>query len=426
MILLIVLFVGWWSILRIVEHDHWPPPANAVTATDAQAATEALLAQSDLRHTNVNLDLAPSTASDVRLFLDGTTFFPAMMMDLESAEDSIHINVFGFTPGTWGDRFADLLIARDQSGVDVRIVVDRQGSKAASDNEFFYDRLAAGGVQIVVHDTVFLQASGEIPDRDYTWRQDEIGRANHRKMIVIDGRIGWVGGAGLEDHFADGGWIDTFARVEGAVVSQLQAIFCTSFAAYGGSLPADISPFFPRIDQPGDIPVTVLQNAPGGFLPGTQATRELIETAENRLDVMNAYFTDAGMIDRIVAASERGVDVRIVVSRDSNNMPAQLALQSQYERLIAAGVEVWEVPGVMHSKVTVADATVIIGSINYDAWALYRNFELALMIEDATIADEARSLLVEPMVGLGEPGQPPDGWRESVPADLWWLLRYVL
>ena len=388
--------------------------------------TERFVQRDDVRRDDAAIAYAPATASDVQLFLDGTQFFPAMIDDMQAAEHSIHILMFGFTPGGWGDTFADLLLEKSSSGVEVRLIVDGQGSKATGDNEEFFLRLAEGGVQIVVNDTLSIQATGELPDRDRNFRLDEIGHADHRKMIVVDGRIGWVGGAGFEDHYHDGGWLDTYSRVEGDVVLQLQAVFCTSFHAYSGQLPTDLTPYFPEPDDAGEINVTILQNFPTGFLPGTQASREVLEESTGQLDVMNAYFTDAGMLDRIVGASERGVDVRIIASQDSNVFPAQYALASQYERLLDAGVEIWEVPGFVHAKLTVSDNTVVIGSINYDAWALYRNLELALLIENEAVADDARAQLIEPTIAQGTQPDPPDGWQETVPARIWWWLRYYL
>lgn len=244
--------------------------------------------------------------------------------------------------------------------------------------------------------------------------------------MVIDGRVSWVGGAGIEDHFAEGKWLDIFVRVEGNIVLQLQAVFCTSFASYGGQLPADLTGYFPKPDDAGDIRVTVLQNIPGGFSPGTQASQEALDESQSNLDVLNPYLTDKGMIDRIEDAAKRGVDVRVLTSRDSNNIPAQLALQSQYGRLMDAGVEIVEVPGVVHAKVTLADTTQIIGSINYDAWSLYRNLELSLMFEDAQVAIDAREQIVAPILAGGEPAEVPKGWSEEFPGNVWWLLRYFL
>ena len=150
----------------------------------------------------------------------------------------------------------------------------------------------------------------------FDWRQDDVGRADHRKLYVIDGKVAWTGGAGIEDHFENGGFHDVMARVTGNVVRQAQALFLMGFAAHGGPLPADLSKFFPEQPEPGTIPIALLQTVPGGFVSATQAIRELIDHARTRLDIMNPYFTDEDIIQRVVAAAKRGVKVRIVVSAE--------------------------------------------------------------------------------------------------------------
>ena len=103
---------------------------------------------------------------------------------------------------------------------------------------------------------------------------------------------------------------------------------------------------------------------------------------------MNPYVTDADMIGRILAAARRGVAVRLVVSQTSNNAQATAALKHYYRDLAEAGVELWELPGtVVHAKVVVADDVVSFGTVNLDAWALYRDFELAMIVEDPATAE---------------------------------------
>ena len=110
--------------------------------------------------------------------------------------------------------------------------------------------------------------------------------------------------------------------------------------------------------------------------------REQIGNARERLDVMNPYLTDRDMVERIVAAARRGVKVRVVVSQVSNNAQATAALKHHYPELSEAGAEVWELPGtVVHAKVVVADDVVSFGTVNLDAWALYRNSEIMIIAE---------------------------------------------
>lgn len=114
----------------------------------------------------------------------------------------------------------------------------------------------------------------------------------------------------------------------------------------------------------------------GGFVAASQAIREQIDDARERLDVMNPYLTDPYTIEPLLAAARRGVKVRVVVSEHSNNHAATAALRNRYADLDAAAVEVWEVPStVVHAKVVIADDMVSFGTLNHDAWALYRNSE---------------------------------------------------
>ncbi len=184
--------------------------------------------------------------------------------------------------------------------------------------------------------------------------------------------------------------------------------------------------YFPEPSDPGRIPTTLVQNIPGGFVPATQAIREAMETATTSLDVMNPYFTDPGMIDRIADASKRGVDVRILVSQESNNKPADAALRHEYGRLTGSGVEVWEYPAVMHAKVIIADDTLIVGTVNLDAWALYRNLEIALIFDDGQLADQARQEWIEPDIARSRPGEAPDGTVDRVKSWFWDKLTYFL
>ena len=404
--------IVWWVALRIVEHPSWPPPADAVTAAQSEAVAEDFARRDDLGRDDVAIPFAPSTASNVQLFLDGPEFFPAMMADIEAAEESIHLQMFGMTEGEIADLFSTALTARSRSGVEVRLIVDAYGAKVSGESAPYFDEMTAAGVEVVVNNVFPLDRDGLLDEHVLDWRQDEVGQSDHRKAMVVDGHIGWVGGAGFQDHFNGGTFHDVFARVEGDVVRQMQAAFLTSFRSLGGPVsgePGALAPYFPVPDDPGTIQTTLLQNIPGGFLPGTQASRAIIEAATTRLDIMNPYFTDPGMIDRIVDAAERGVRVRLLVSERSNNAPADAALKHEYGRLLDAGVEIWEYPVTMHAKVTIADDAMIVGTINYDAWALYRNLEIALLFEDGAVADMGVTEFVEPDIARSQPGTAPDG-----------------
>ncbi len=421
--------IVWWVALRIVEHPSWPPPADAVTAAQAQATTEEFARRDDPGRDDVAIPFAPSTASDVQLFLDGPEFFPAMLADIETAEGSIHLQMFGMTEGEIAAQFSAALAEKSQSGVEVRLIVDFYGAKVGAESQPYFDEMTGAGVEVVVNNVFPPDRDGPLGDDGVDRKQDEVGQSDHRKAMVVDGRIGWVGGAGFQDHFNGGTFHDVFARVEGDVVRQMQAAFLTSFRSLGGPVsgePGSLETYFPVPADPGTIRTTLLQNIPGGFLPGTQASRALIENATTRLDIMNPYFTDPGMLDRIVDAAERGVTVRLLVSERSNNAPADAALKHEYGRLIDAGVEIWEYPVTMHAKVTIADEAMIVGTINYDAWALYRNLEIALLFEDQAVAEMGVAQFVEPDIARSQPGEVPGGLTDRFRHWFWDKFVYFL
>jgi cardiolipin synthase len=276
--------------------------------------------------------------------------------------------------------------------------------------------LARAGAQIVVNDVLPPDRDGLFPDgQRVDWRQDELGRADHRKLYAIDGATAWTGGAGLEDHFENGGFHDVMVRVTGDVVRQAQAAFLSSFRGHGGPLPGDLSQHFPEPDDRGSTPIALAQVIPGGFVAASQAIREQISGARQRLDVMNPYLTDRDMIERILAAAGRGVKVRVVVSEISNNVLAAAALKHWYGRLREAGVEVWELPGtVVHAKVVVADDVVSFGTVNLDAWALYRNSEIMMIAESAELAVLFEERLFALDIARSKRGESPSGARDAL------------
>ena len=392
-------------VLRIVHRPSWPPGPGAITDLDAERAAESF----DGRPPDVGMPYAWSTAATIEPWPEGKNFFPRIFDDVRHAKTSVHVLMFGWREGTVGTAFADLLIQKLKDGVEVRALVDSQGSQVFKSAEPMFTRLAEAGAQIVVNDLLPVAAGGLYPRkrRPLDWRQDDLGRVDHRKLYVIDGEVAWVGGAGLEDHFENGGFHDVMVRVTGNVVRQAQALFLTSFRAHGGPLPSDLRRSFPAQPDAGTTPIALVQVAPGGFQSATCAIHHLIDDAERRLDIMNPYVTDAAVIERIEAAARRGVAVRTVVSQTSNNSLASAAFKGDYRRLLDAGVEIYEYPGaVVHAKLIVADDTVLFGTVNLDAWALYRNYEVAMIAHDAHAAALLEERVFEPDIARSDRAKP--------------------
>jgi cardiolipin synthase len=415
-------------VLGTPQRRCWPPGPDAVGAADAQAAAEAFIARGRTRTRDAALEFTWSTAATIEPLVEGASFYPRILADVERARSSVHILMFGWREGEIGMRMAGLLERRLAEGVAVRVIVDALGSRPYGAAREMFTRLSDAGAQIVVNDMFLPDRDGLFPHGQHVdWRLDEAGRADHRKLYVIDGAVAWTGGAGIEDHFHDGGFHDVMVRVTGDVVRQAQAAFLTSFAGHGGPAPEALGALFPEPGDPGTTPVVLAQVIPGGFVAASQAIAEQIEGARERLDVMNPYLTDRDMVERLIAAARRGVRVRIVVSARSNNGPATAALRHRYADLEAAGAEVFELPGtVVHAKVIVADDVASFGTVNLDAWALYRNSEIMILARSAETAALLRERLFEPDIARAHRGAPPVGRRGRFDSWLWDKLSYYL
>ena len=426
--LALVFVVAYRRVLGVKQRPSWPPPSDAVTPAGAQAATEAFAARGGTRPHDAALPFAWATAATIEPWAEGVNFFPKIFADVEAASSSVHILMFGWREGEVGMRMAALLERKLAEGVEVRVIVDGFGSRPYKQAREMFTGLAAAGAQIVVNDVFPPDRDGLYPDgQQVDWRQDEIGRADHRKLYVIDGAIAWTGGAGIEDHFENGGFHDVMVRVTGDVVRQAQAAFLTSFHGHGGPLPPELSSYFPEPADPGSTPIALAQVIPGGHVAASQAIAEQIDSARQRLDLMNPYVTDRGMIDRIVAAARRGVQVRLVISQKSNNGQATAALKHRYPDLLDAGVAVWELPDtVVHAKVVVADDVVSFGTVNLDAWALYRNSEIMMIARSAETAALMVERLFEPDIARSIPGEPLSTSDERRQAWLWNKLSRLL
>jgi cardiolipin synthase len=415
-------------VLSTAERPCWPPPPDAVTADRSHAATEAFATDPRARRRDAALHFAWSTAATAEPWVAGDQFFPRILADVERARSSVHILMFGWREGEVGAAFAALLARKAAAGVAVRVLIDGYGSKPYKEARAMFTELAAAGALIVVNDVLPPARLGHFPHGlRLDPRQHELGTADHRKLYVIDGAVAWTGGAGIEDHFGDGRFHDVMTRMTGDVVRQAQAAFLTSFHAHGGRLPADLSACFPEPEEHGAIPVALAQVVPGGFAAASQALRAQIDGARERLDVMNPYVTDHGIIEQILAAARRGTKVRLVVSQTSNSSQAHAALRHRYAELIAAGAALYEVPGtVVHAKVVVADDEVSFGTVNLDAWSLHRDSELMVLARSAQLAALFEERLFEPDIARARRGAPPTTRRERLESALWYALATLL
>ena len=380
-----------------------------------------MLTASEVARGELALEFERSVASSAQLHVEGRNFYPPMLADIASASSTVHVNQFGFRPGLVGDRFAAALIAKAQEGVPVRLIVDRQGSDPERGSREFYRRLTEAGIQVCVTRATQPRAPrGPLgvggPSR---WNLSGLGHIDHRKVVIVDGRVGWVGGAGIEDHFENGAFHDLFVRVEGPVVAQLQLVFVASLRWLGGEIPvAGVPDLFPSLDEGASpVPAVVLHNAPGRFRPITTAIASLMDEARDTLDVVNPYVTDRGMIGRIVAAAHRGARVRMFVPANPNNWACGAAEQFHHKRLIDAGVQILGYPKMLHAKAFVADGEhVLVGTCNLEAWSLRRFFEIDLGFVSTDLATQFEERFFVPAEEVSADLQPPSTFKERARA----------
>jgi len=358
-----------------------------------------------------------SAAATAEVLVEGTSFFPPMLDDIADASSSVQLNQFGFKPGVVGDVFVEALTAKAAEGVPVRVVVDNVGSAPEQGSREHYRRLVAGGVKVCVNRASKLRAAvgplGENGAR--RWNLTAVGHIDHRKVLVVDGRVGWVGGAGIEDHFNDGRFHDLFVRVTGPVVAQLQLVFLASFRWLGGEIPrAELDALFPVLEEGDDaIPAVVRHNAPGRYRPITTAIARLFDDAVESLDVVNPYITDRRMIRGIEAAARRGVRVRLFTPANGNNWACSAAQQFHHGRLLGAGVRILAYPAMLHAKAFVRDGEeLLVGTCNLDAWSLRRAFEIDLQLWSSRLATQFDERFSAPAEEISSPGRATSGLKE--------------
>jgi len=388
----------------------YPGTGGGVTPESAPELAAALAVAERVSKADVAIDFARASAVNVEPLLHGTAYFPRMLADIEAAGTSVHLLMYGYKPGEIGEKFREALTGRAAAGVDVRLAVDAVGSEVRFGSKELFAQLVDAGIPIVMNKGMMPDVTGTLGSgARVAWPAEDIGAFDHRKMLVVDGRIAYVGGTGIEDHFNDERFYDVMVRVEGPVVAQLEALFLAGYRHQGGSIPtdpADLGRFFPTIAEPaeGAVPTTVLVNVPGtGHYPISEAIESLIEQAERRIDIVNPYVADKRTIDRLVDAGNRGVPVRIVIPGKPTPTYPAAAFRHNYPRLLASGATILAHPDMAHAKVLVADDRALVGGCNFDALSLYQNWELDLLFEDAAVAQRISDEIVGRFAAVATP-----------------------
>ncbi len=399
----------------------YPSGPDAIRVEDARGRAETLITKPSLTRRDLAMGFAPATATSVEPLLHGHRYFPRMLEDIDAARDHVHLLIYGYKPGDIGTIFLDRLAAKVAEGVEVRLEVDAIGSEIDAGSKGLYGDLVAAGIEVVAHDGLFIVRSGPLGARRPSLRLEDTLHFDHRKMAVIDGRIGYVGGSGIEDHYNDDRFYDVMCRVTGPVVHQLQLVFLASWRHKGGILTVSdeaLGRWFPPevlvVPKAAKthVPTTILWNVPGtGHHPISDAMEAAIAAARDRIDIVNPYISNRTVLAALLAAAKRGVAVRLVAPGKPTPPYPAAAFRHHYERLMAAGVQILLHPEMAHAKVLRIDDLVLVGGCNLDDLSLFRNDELNFLFEDAAVAAATESAVFDELVGMSTPATIPIGVR---------------
>jgi cardiolipin synthase len=330
-----------------------------------------------------------SARNSLILLNNGDEFYPAMLEDIGKAEASITIEAYIYWSGQIGLAFARALAAKSKAGVNVKILLDAIGS--ASIGEEILQTLEDGQCELAWYNPIHWYSLGRFNHR------------THRKSLIVDGKVGFTGGAGIADHWLGNAedprhWRDIQIRVEGPAVVPLQTGFAqnwlqTTHELISGPL------YFPAPVPAGPLNVQTIMSSPEA---GASSVRILyylsIICARRSIFIANPYFIpDQSAIDILIEAKERGVDVRIMVSGINNdNWLARHNSVRLFRRLLEAGIEIHEYNRTMlhHKTIVVDNIWATVGTTNFDNRSFAHNEETNVCVYDREVARVLRQVFM--------------------------------
>ncbi len=320
---------------------------------------------------------------------DAPTIQQVRLDAIAGAKTSIHFETFFMTPGQRANNFATAITERSAAGVEVKLLVDHYGSKKMSKK--YWKRLKAAGVKVLFFNPFDWKAPA-----DYAGR-------THRKLLSIDSKIAYIGGAGISD-FWDGKsgsgekepWFDCEFRLEGEIVAVLEGVFIQHWTYAGGV--ADLGPETFKID-PTDKPMTIVTpgfNPTYRFSPIRSLFQSSLLAARERIWLASPYFfPDLNSRSMLIAAKKKGLDVKILTTSSvSDKKKVYYASSEGYGPLLAAGVEIYEYqPSMTHAKLLlIDDRWMSTGSANFDPRSFFHNDELDFSTGEPNVLKEVEQI----------------------------------
>lgn len=317
----------------------------------------------------------------VEVLNNGEQTFPSLFGALREARKFIHLEYYIIAEGRLADELKEILLERANAGVEVRIIYDDVGSWSLSKE--YIRELRAAGVQIFPF----------LPVRFHHFA-NKANYRNHRKIAVIDGKTGFVGGLNIADRYMDGvpgigEWRDTHLKVTGEVVTSLQVVFLIDWYFVRQELLLDKNEYLPYIQAEGNVIAQTVTSGPDSdWASIQQAYFTLINMAKRYVFISTPYFMPGETtLNALKTAAMSGVDVRILLPHKSDSWLTNWCTRSYVEELLEAGVKIyWYQKGINHSKVIIVDGIVAsVGTANMDLRSFEQNFEVSLILYDREV-----------------------------------------
>ncbi len=336
------------------------------------------------------------TGNKVTLLLDGPDTYKSMYSAIQGAKNHINMETYSIEDDEIGRRFAAALIERQKNGVQVNFIYDSVGS-GDTPKEFFKS-LMDSGINVLEFN----------PLNPLMLRKKwEVGR-DHRKLLVVDGQIAFVGGVNISSVYSSGSftrskprtmdapsWRDTHLRIEGPVVSDFQKLFLATWEKQKGE-PLVSKSFFPRIGSRGNEVVRAIGSSPDGpYSPIYVTLLSAINSAETYAYITTAYFVpDPQLLAAMKTAAQRNVDVRLLLPDKTDSNLVYYASHSYYDELLSAGVKIYErEDALLHAKTALIDGVwSTIGSTNLDWLSFQHNQEINAVILGQDFGEQMKAM----------------------------------
>jgi len=326
--------------------------------------------------------------NEASFIYEDTTMFDEIIEAVSGAKNHIHIEFFIYRDDHIGKKIKDLLIQKTKEGIHVRLIYDGIGSIGLDKN--YIKELKENGVEIRPYNNII----GSII-------KGKLNNRNHRKIVIVDGKIGFMGGINIGDEYLGrdkkvGNWKDSLVKIKGEAVHEMQKVFLQDWHSISGEAIREDASYFPKVEVENTLPIKIIQSGYDAYLIGIKKEYyELLSGAKKRIYIVTPYlFLDENMLEAIQHIANKGGDVRIILPKNTDHPFVGWVNNSFFRELLQNNVKIYQYSdGFLHSKIILVDEEIVsVGSANFNVRSQYLDYEMNAMIFSK---EELRSMLKE-------------------------------